>query len=135
MIRRPPRSTRTDTLFPYTTLFRSVRVGRCSGGRGWSQGKGRSALIRLVIEGRAMMMQQMIDPVAWGATLLGLFSVSVPLGPLRQPGTWARMIEEIEQSPASKMHCGFAVLSIGEAISLLRLWHAHDILDMVMHAI
>src|SRR3546814_9818045 len=36
MIRRPPRSTRTDTLFPYTTLFRSgcsageprVRIGR-----------------------------------------------------------------------------------------------------------
>src|SRR3546814_9550753 len=29
MIRRPPRSTRTDTLFPYTTLFRSRRtVGR-----------------------------------------------------------------------------------------------------------
>src|SRR3546814_6384837 len=25
MIRRPPRSTRTDTLFPYTTLFRSPR--------------------------------------------------------------------------------------------------------------
>src|SRR3546814_10431985 len=25
MIRRPPRSTRTDTLFPYTTLFRSVK--------------------------------------------------------------------------------------------------------------
>src|SRR3546814_3036733 len=28
MSRRPPRSTRTDTLFPYTTLFRSLR---CSG--------------------------------------------------------------------------------------------------------
>src|SRR3546814_12946822 len=28
MIRRPPRSTRTDTLFPYTTLFRSVRRGK-----------------------------------------------------------------------------------------------------------
>src|SRR3546814_6865056 len=26
MIRRPPRSTRTDTLFPYTTLFRSCRM-------------------------------------------------------------------------------------------------------------
>src|SRR3546814_19944390 len=26
MIRRPPRSTRTDTLFPYTTLFRSARI-------------------------------------------------------------------------------------------------------------
>src|SRR3546814_6830760 len=27
MIRRPPRSTRTDTLFPYTTLFRSAVIG------------------------------------------------------------------------------------------------------------
>src|SRR3546814_7880209 len=27
MIRRPPRSTRTDTLFPYTTLFRTLRIG------------------------------------------------------------------------------------------------------------
>src|SRR3546814_6721342 len=27
MIRRPPRSTRTDTLFPYTTLFRSDAAG------------------------------------------------------------------------------------------------------------
>src|SRR3546814_7132930 len=34
MIRRPPRSTRTDTLFPYTTLFRSLALpGRCRGGR------------------------------------------------------------------------------------------------------
>src|SRR3546814_16150250 len=32
MIRRPPRSTRTDTLFPYTTLFRSCR--RRGAGRG-----------------------------------------------------------------------------------------------------
>src|SRR3546814_10869331 len=31
MIRRPPRSTRTDTLFPYTTLFRSARDDRPSG--------------------------------------------------------------------------------------------------------
>src|SRR3546814_9043794 len=28
MIRRPPRSTRTDTLFPYTTLFRSLQLSR-----------------------------------------------------------------------------------------------------------
>src|SRR3546814_7259517 len=28
MIRRPPRSTRTDTLFPYTTLFRSEQAER-----------------------------------------------------------------------------------------------------------
>src|SRR3546814_2784200 len=29
MIRRQPRSTRTDTLFPYTTLFRSPRAQKC----------------------------------------------------------------------------------------------------------
>src|SRR3546814_15072870 len=29
MIRRPPRSTRTDTLFPYTTLFRSSSTNMC----------------------------------------------------------------------------------------------------------
>src|SRR3546814_16190668 len=32
MIRRPPRSTRTDTLFPYTTLFRSLeKLGKGDG--------------------------------------------------------------------------------------------------------
>src|SRR3546814_19885326 len=33
MIRRPPRSTRTDTLFPYTTLFRSVKRSRVGHGQ------------------------------------------------------------------------------------------------------
>src|SRR3546814_12522400 len=32
MIRRPPRSTRTDTLFPYTTLFRSTGKGLANNG-------------------------------------------------------------------------------------------------------
>src|SRR3546814_6991695 len=34
MIRRPPRSTRTDTLFPYTTLFRSYHERPAGNGRG-----------------------------------------------------------------------------------------------------
>src|SRR3546814_19735558 len=37
MIRRPPRSTRTDTLFPYTTLFRSEDDG-CGEGDGGEEG-------------------------------------------------------------------------------------------------
>src|SRR3546814_17655474 len=40
MIRRPPISTRTDTLFPYTTLFRSLTVGQRRAGLG-SSGFGR----------------------------------------------------------------------------------------------
>src|SRR3546814_2740690 len=45
MIRRPPRSTRTDTLFPYTTLFRSPGVlwaGTIPGGRFRSEDRGES---------------------------------------------------------------------------------------------
>src|SRR3546814_14798702 len=52
MIRRPPRSTRTDTLFPYTTLFRSGprarktstagRRRRIGAGLGRSQAKGKA---------------------------------------------------------------------------------------------
>src|SRR3546814_5171879 len=38
MIRRPPRSTRTDTLFPYTTLFRSARTARARSCQRWRQG-------------------------------------------------------------------------------------------------
>src|SRR3546814_17902595 len=37
MIRRPPRSTRTDTLFPYTTLFRSDRSPWDEAGPGWCE--------------------------------------------------------------------------------------------------
>src|SRR3546814_9491065 len=47
MIRRPPRSTRTDTLFPYTTLFRSrgsLRIDPC---------RGRQHLRGCALEGRA----------------------------------------------------------------------------------
>src|SRR3546814_4926832 len=44
MIRRPPRSTRTDTLFPYTTLFRSVG-SRTDRNRCWPR-RGQGCLLR-----------------------------------------------------------------------------------------
>src|SRR3546814_4942687 len=56
MIRRPPRSTRTDTLFPYTTLFRSgrfplleclVRGADAQGGRSRGRDLGARNLRRL----------------------------------------------------------------------------------------
>src|SRR3546814_12981100 len=48
IILRPPRSTRTDTLFPYTALFRSERTWTClcsSGGFGGVVGGGFSGLV------------------------------------------------------------------------------------------
>src|SRR3546814_20342152 len=55
MIRRPPRSTRTDTLFPYTTLFRSIEkrplaVGRAHR-RAGQPGQSRRHIAKLRIMG------------------------------------------------------------------------------------
>src|SRR3546814_3126104 len=44
MIRRPPRSTRTDTLFPYTTLFRSHLGGEAHRGGGFRIVRGATAV-------------------------------------------------------------------------------------------
>src|SRR3546814_14160995 len=47
MIRRPPRSTRTDTLFPYTTLFRSRGLGGLARAAEWRPVYG---LLKLLLE-------------------------------------------------------------------------------------
>src|SRR3546814_14397674 len=63
MIRRPPKTTRTDTLFPYTTLFRSaVRPRACPrsgvprqarpGGAGYSRSTARAGDTRFLSRGR-----------------------------------------------------------------------------------
>src|SRR3546814_20572482 len=54
MIRRPPRSTRTDTLFPYTTLFRSAQVDQ----RGFVAKMQRALAIRQ-LHGLLQRQQQM----------------------------------------------------------------------------
>src|SRR3546814_4507187 len=70
MIRRPPRSTRTDTPFPYTTLFRSPEaffssllklLEHCCGGRAASV-TGRR--LRLVGGRRQALHQHLVDPAA-----------------------------------------------------------------------
>src|SRR3546814_3798327 len=42
MLRRPPRATRTDTLFPYTTLFRSVDIAALARGEEGERRAGKS---------------------------------------------------------------------------------------------
>src|SRR3546814_4221823 len=60
MLRRPPRSTRTDTLFPYTTLFRSqLHIGQGAAARAeapWADGdrRGASKSLKLVLLGFAL---------------------------------------------------------------------------------
>src|SRR3546814_14737569 len=80
MIRRPPRSTRTDTLFPYTTLFRSrgaapgerSEVRGCNGGPCSIPSKGESGLAARL--GKAGAIACRVTVAAHG-------------GPLQMPGT------------------------------------------------
>src|SRR3546814_6293869 len=60
MIRRPPRSTRTDTLFPYTTLFRSKVRMALDGMNETQQVRGYHESLRPIIER------------IWGANLHGI---------------------------------------------------------------
>src|SRR3546814_10489940 len=50
MLRRPPRAKRTDTLFPYTTLFRSGGGASIMGGRGRIVGSCMGALLIVLID-------------------------------------------------------------------------------------
>src|SRR3546814_13946139 len=81
MIRRPPRSTRTDTLFPYTTLVRSlmrpgdtvVDLGSAPGS--WSQ-VARERLLGAggVINGRVIALDMLpMEPIAGVEFILGDF--------------------------------------------------------------
>src|SRR3546814_8209453 len=63
MIRRPPRSTRTDTLFPYTTLFRSLQPrllggrdpGKCALPKVREKGFGTRTVYRAMLKARQLL--------------------------------------------------------------------------------
>src|SRR3546814_11517600 len=90
MIRRPPRSTRTDTLFPYTTLFRSI--DKMTAGYAWIVRK----LVRISVLSIVLL-------VGVFALTGGIFSVT-PQGFL----------------PEEDQGAMFAVLQIPEGASLNR---------------
>src|SRR3546814_14596090 len=87
MIRRPPRSTRTDTLFPYTTLFRSVFVEveidvRCRPDPGCTlavvvQPKERAALQKPAV--RVVVGRQPVQQPLQSEALERLLDVHVPV--------------------------------------------------------
>src|SRR3546814_17973492 len=67
MIRRPPRYTRTDTLFPYTTLFRS-RGEKCRQSRLRQFHPGRGMVARLFPPSEILVDLRVDQPVGGGGT-------------------------------------------------------------------
>src|SRR3546814_3724041 len=88
MIRRPPRSTRTDTLFPYTTLFRSV---------GARQDHGR------------LPAEKLVQAFAQGRHILGLCAVRRHI-PGYRCGDRNRLADRRGRGPASRRQ-GTKILS------------------------
>src|SRR3546814_6807084 len=95
MIRRPPRSTRTDTLFPYTTLFRSRR------------GTGRQLADEPGTEGQDRRLEQLAD------ARLVRRAADRP-GPERHPGHRRRLgrSEEHTSELQSLMRNSYAVFCL-----------------------
>src|SRR3546814_14167675 len=86
MIRRPPRSTRTDTLFPYTTLFRSAkRFDRAHRDLLWAGGSVLPANIiaRLFGDAPPVVINFMI-PGGAGAAAAGLYGIARKISSIPQ---------------------------------------------------
>src|SRR3546814_7062872 len=79
MIRRPPRSTRTDTLFPYTTLFRAD-AGRANQAEDRALQLARALLHGEILKDTLLDLLQTVMVVV--QHLLGVLDVLLHLGPL-----------------------------------------------------
>src|SRR3546814_12551575 len=85
MIRRPPRSTRTDTLFPYTTLFRSLVLARLLVGRGLR-------IVGIVENGLARHVGHGFNPLylwTWWSDADGSFPSAGLVGPTNRWILWS----------------------------------------------
>src|SRR3546814_7530062 len=111
MIRRPPRSTRTDTLFPYTTLFRSLRPRRLEIARNQ-----RADLLRLRVISVVIARRQHIgadhDPA---------------LDLVAEPGGARRRSEEHTSELQSLMRISYAVFCLKKKNNIQKQSQANNV--------
>jgi uncharacterized protein YjeT (DUF2065 family) len=80
-------------------------------------------------------MQETLDPTAWTALLLGLYTLFAGIGALRNPGVWRTMIEEVSKSPTLQMMSGLLELVVGAMVYLANPWVPADLLSCAVKAI
>src|SRR3546814_19631555 len=114
MIRRPARATRTDTLFPYTTLFRSARIFAETGAKRLFR-----QILRLLIrhQPRERMIRLrnqwvQIDPRGWNAEMDLVVTVGLGVGSkmeqLAKADSILTTLAEVIQSPFTQLEIGRA---------------------------
>src|SRR3546814_1402788 len=120
MIRRPPRSTRTDTLFPYTTLFRSTEQEQRRGGS-WQEfleAKAKAATGKLATKG---MPQPRATPTIPGCKFSRMMCVLFP--PYRFLSCWHALGSMVYQFATSST-LGRSEEHTSELQSLMRISYA-----------
>jgi uncharacterized protein YjeT (DUF2065 family) len=80
-------------------------------------------------------MADYADTPAWITLFMGLYALAAGVGELRAPGMWARMIDDIERSPALMFLTGLFCLSLGAAIYLVSPWRDGDWLSVAVSVI
>src|SRR3546814_5457262 len=109
MIRRPPRSTRTDTLFPYTTLFRSGPAHPAHGDRRHGRDRRASIQVRRPV-GRGYAPDAPRKPGAVG-DVTPTYAPAWPRSP-RTNGESGRRSEEHTSELQSLMRISYAVFCL-----------------------
>src|SRR3546814_12563234 len=101
MIRRPPRSTRTDTLFPYTTLFRSFESSTGIGVRGQVGGS------LLAIGNTALMHEVGVDASVLSTPAEELRRAGASVMYLAVDGALAGLLGEIGSASCRERGCQY----------------------------
>src|SRR3546814_7002323 len=112
MIRRPPKSTRTDTLFPYTTLFRS------------SHGDSNAESIVMMIRGYAAASASVIKRRTWLSWCRPRRDCARDLAPARPSRS-----EEHTSELQSLMRISYAVFCLKKKINIQQTKHTVPIIQ------
>src|SRR3546814_3870551 len=113
MIRRPPRSTRTDTLFPYTTLFRSSRNGVSKDlAQRWALRDGSSASSAPPQGERRGIRRVMQQPMPFQPTRRAFIGAALALGLLGTAMAATNRSEEHTSELQSLMRISYAVFCL-----------------------
>lgn len=77
-------------------------------------------------------MAETADIPAWIALFMGLYALAASVGELRNPGSWAAMLDEFEKRAGLQFLTGIVLLSLGAAIYLVNPWNPQDWLAVLV---
>ena len=80
-------------------------------------------------------MDETLDPTAWTALLVGLYTLFAAIGALRRPEVWRKMLVEVDESASLQLVAGLLELMLGAAIYLANPWIPADVLSCVLKSI